>query len=365
MSGNIVGVMKNDLDTPALLVDLDALESNIALMAGRFREAGVAWRPHVKGIKVPAIAHMALAAGAIGVTCAKLGEAEVMAAAGIRDILIASQIVGPSKVARLCGLQRHASVKVLVDDAAHVEILGASARAAGVRIPILIEVDIGMRRAGVEPLDPALRLARQIAEVPSLQLVGVAGWEAQATSIEDQDEKAETIASAVGRLVGTAELLRRNGFPIGIVSCGGTGTYRFTARLPGVTEVQAGGGIFGDVRCRTKFRIDHADSLTVLSTVISRPTPHRIVCDAGKKAMSGDMSMPLPIGLGNVRSISLSAEHATIELDDAKCITAIGAMVEFVVGYADTTVHLHDEIIGIRNGTVEIVWPILGRGKFQ
>ncbi len=361
----LVGQTKMALDTPALLVDLDVMADNIREIASLCRDGQIAWRPHIKGIKVPAIAHQALVAGAIGVTCAKLGEAEVMAAAGIRDILIANQIVGETKIARLAGLQRHAEVKVLVDCVENAKALATAACAIGVRIPVLIEIDTGMGRAGVAPGSAALVLASAILGLEGIELVGVAGWEGHLTEVADAQEKSAAIESAVGSLTATADALRVAGFAITIVSCGGTATFRTTTRVPGVTEIQAGGGMFSDVRYRTKCNADLPYSLTILSTVISRPTDRRIICDAGKKAMSSDAAVPLPVGVDHVRSVNLSAEHAKIELDQPNHALKVGDKLEFVVGYSDTTVHLHEEIVGTRNGRVEIVWPILGRGKLR
>lgn len=360
-----VGQPKMALDTPALLVDLAVMAGNIKQLAAACRDNKLNWRPHTKGIKVPAVAHQAIAAGAIGVTCAKLGEAEIMAAAGIRDILIANQIVGASKIARLIGLQPHAEVKVLVDSVDNAAALSAAASASGVRLRVLIEVDIGLGRAGVAPGEPAIALARSIKALPGLELVGVSGWEGHTIEIKDPQEKAAAVEGAVAMLVATAEALRRAGFPITIVSCGGTGSFRYTTRIPGVTEIQAGGGILSDVRYCTKTNSDLPYALTILTTVISRPNERRIICDAGKKTMSSDAAMPLPLGLDAVRSVSLSAEHVRVDLDQPNHALKVGDKLEFVVGYSDTTVHLHEEMVGIRNGRAEIVWPILGRGKLR
>ncbi len=359
----MIGADKKTLDTPALLVDLDVMEANIARMAAACRSGGVSWRPHTKGLKVPAIAHKALQAGAIGVTCAKLGEAEVMAAAGVRDILIANQIVTPEKIARLAGLRHHADVAVLVDDPGNVAALGAAARQAGVVLRVLIEIDIGMGRAGLQPGPAVMALADTIAQTDGVRLAGVEGWEAHTTQIADQREKADAVAKAVGLLIGTADTLRAAGFPIEIVSCGGTGTYQTTVRQSGVTEVQAGGGILSDVRYRTHYHVDHPYALTILTTVVSRPSPRRIVCDAGKKSMSADSGEPLPIGIRSSYSLRWSAEHVTIEQESADDTLRVGDNLEFVAGYSDTTVHLHDEMIGVRGDRIEIIWPILGRGK--
>jgi D-serine deaminase-like pyridoxal phosphate-dependent protein len=360
-----IGLDKHALDTPYLLVDLDLMEANIARIAGACRAAGVAWRPHTKGQKIPALAHKLIAAGAIGVTCAKLGEAEVMAAAGIQDILIANQIVGAQKIARLVNLRRHADVAVAVDDAGNVAALAEAAAAKGVTLRIVVEIDIGILRSGVTPGAACLALARDVARHPSLRFVGVMGWEGHATTIADPEAKRRVVAEAVAGLTGSAALCREAGLPVEIVSCGGTGTYLQSVAQPGVTEIQAGGGIFGDVRYRTQFGIDHPYALTVMTTVISRPNPKRIVCDAGKKTMSSDAAMPQPIGVGRVTASRVSAEHITLDLAEPAEQPGVGDTLEFVAGYSDTTVHLHDTLYGVRDGKIEIAWPILGRGRTQ
>ena len=356
---------KTAVDTPALLVDLDALEANIATIASLCRQHRISWRPHTKGIKVPQIAARLIAAGAIGLTCAKLGEAEVMAAAGFSDILIANQIVGPQKIARLVALRHSCDVIVAVDDRRNVAEIAAAAHAAGVTIRLVIEVDMGMRRAGLAPGATCVPLAEFIAAQPGVKFAGLMGWEGQTAGIADRQEKTAAITAAVAALVETAALCRNAGLPVEIVSCGGTGTYWITATLPGVTEVQAGGGVFCDVHYRRDFGVTHPYALTVMTTVTSRPTPQRIVCDAGKKTMSTEAAMPEPIGLGPVRAARLSAEHGTIELEQPNDTLRVGDRLEWIVGYSDTTVHLHDEIHATRKGRIEAIWPIVGRGKLR
>jgi D-serine deaminase-like pyridoxal phosphate-dependent protein len=173
------------------------------------------------------------------------------------------------------------------------------------------------------------------------------------------------VRSSIGLLTDTAERCRQAGLPIEIVSCGGTGTYWLTAAVPGVTEIQAGGGIFGDVLYAEQYGLDHEFAMTVMTTVISRPNPQRIVVDAGKKTMSSDGAPPRPLGLEGVRSVSLSAEHGKVELDRPNTSLKVGDRLEWIVGYTDTTVLLHDELYGTRDDTVEIVWPVLGRGKLR
>lgn len=355
---------KTALDTPALLVDLDALDANIARMAECFRRHGVNWRPHTKGIKVPQIARRLTDAGANGITCAKLGEAEVMAAAGFTDILIANQIVGAHKIARLVQLRRHCDVIVAVDSEDNVAMLSDAAQAGGVVLRVVIEVNMGMNRAGVEPGAPCVTLAKVIASKPGLKFAGLMGWEGQTASL-DAAAKPAAVAKAVAEIVRSAERCRAAGLAVEIVSCGGTGNYWVSAAQPGITEIEAGGGVFCDVHYREHFGVEHPYALTVMTTVTSRPTPTRIVCDAGKKTMSSDAAVPAPIGFDHVRSVRLSAEHATIELDAPNTTLRVGDRLEWVVGYSDTTVHLHDEIYAVRNGRVEAVWPILGRGKVR
>ncbi len=360
-----LGCQKLELDTPALLVDLDVMERNIARMAGTFRDAGVGWRPHTKAIKVPVLAHKLLEAGAFGITCAKVSEAEVMAAAGIRDILIANQVVGQPKIARLMRVLGDADVIVAVDNVANVRELDAAALASGQRLRVVIEVDIGMHRAGVSPGQPVVELARLIDSCQGLRFAGVFGWEGQAVHIADREAKQREIARAVGSLVETAEQCRSAGLAVDIVSCGGTGTYQYTVRLPGITELQAGGGIFCDMYYRHEMHVDHEYALTVLATVTSRPVPTRVICDAGKKTMSSDAARPCPLISPGVTSVKLSAEHTAIELAEPDSTLHVGDKVEFVVGYSDTTTMLHDQLYALRGDRVVQVWPIAGRGKLR
>jgi D-serine deaminase-like pyridoxal phosphate-dependent protein len=359
-----VGINKNDLDTPVLWVDLDVLERNIALMASHCRTAGVQWRPHTKGIKTPAIAHKLLAAGALGVTCAKVGEAEVMAAAGITDILIANQVVGPHKITRLVNLRRHADVKVAVDNPTVAAAIGAAAVAKGVEIGVLIEVNTGMDRAGVSPGAPTVELARQVHQTPGLRLRGVMTWEGHTLASTDAEEKRRGIEQSIGQLLETVTACRDADLPMEIISCGGSGTYQVTANIAGITEIQAGGGIFGDMAYQG-WGVSTEPALFVRSMVTSRPTPQRVILDAGFKTMPRGFANPKPLGLPAVQSFVLSAEHGNIALEAPSDQPRVGDCVDIIVGYSDATVVLHDVLYGVRNGVVEAVWPVLGRGKLR
>jgi len=358
----VIGLRKEDLDTPALLTDLDRLERNISNTAAFFRERGVGWRPHSKGHKMPAVAHLELAEGALGIICAKLGEAEVMAASGVTGIMIANQVVGPIKTRRLAALCRRSPVIVAVDSPNNARELALAAREAGSTIRVVIEIDVGSGRSGVKAGQPALDLARELARLEGLRFMGIMGWEGHTRRIKDPAPRKEAVEKAVGLLVETARLCRDDGIPVEIVSCGGTGTQDYSSLVPGVTEIQAGNIVFNDV-FYMGLGVKTEPALTVLSTVTSRPDPTTVTTDAGKKAMSIDVAPPRPLGFEPL-SVRLSAEHGTFQVS-APAALRVGDKVEWLVGYGDTTVHLHDEAYGIRDGRVEAVWPVAGRGKIR
>ncbi len=366
MPESLVGRPRETLDTPALVVDLDVMERNIAKMARVIvHEAGVQWRPHTKAMKSPVIARKLLDAGATGITCAKLGEAEVMAAAGIDDILIANQIVGATKIARLVELRRIADVIVAADAVENVEMLSHAAEEAGVCLRVVVEVDVGMGRAGVPPGERAVALARDIVGRPGVSFAGLFTWESHALGVSDPVEKKRTVEEALAQVADTARQCRDAGVPVEIVSCGGTGTYWLSAFCPGVTEIEAGGGVWCDVVYRERLGVDHEYALTVLATVTSRPTSTRIICDAGRKTMSMDAAVPQPVGIRAVDGVRLSAEHGIVTLSEPTPSPRVGDVIEFVVGYSDTTVFLHDAMYATRGGMVEAVWDLPGRGKLQ
>ena len=360
---NEIGFKKEGLDTPVLWVELDILERNIAALTAMFQTAGVGWRPHTKGIKVPEIAHKLIAAGALGVTCAKLGEAEVMAAAGIDDILIANQIVGPLKTARLARLAGRCNVIVAVDHPHNVAELGAAAVTHDNEIGVVIEVDTGMQRAGVPPGEATVELAKQVVATEGLTFKGLMAWEGHATRLAGE-EKQIAVETAVGLLVETVALCRQAGLAVEIVSGGGSGTYLISPHLAGLTEIQAGGAIFNDV-AYGKMGVQTEPAIFVQTQVTSRPAPDRILVDAGFKALPSWASEPRPIGIDDVERFSSSAEHGTLRLSRPNNEIEIGHRIDFMPGYTDATLFLHDRLYGMRNGMVEVVWEIAGRGKLR
>jgi D-serine deaminase-like pyridoxal phosphate-dependent protein len=360
-----IGLPVAELDTPALLIDLESLHHNIERMAGHLRDRRVAWRPHSKAFKCPAIAHLLRRAGAIGVTVAKVSEAEVMAAAGIDDILIAHLVVGPSKTARLAALQHHADVKATVDHEDQVTPMGRAAVAAGVAIGVLVDVDLGMNRTGVATAEAAVDLARLVSTTPGLRFDGLMGYEGHTLFIPDPAEKRTTIAAAIGRLLHARDALEDAAMPCRIISAGGSGSYQYTADFPGVTELQAGGGIFA---CQYYTQVCHVEghrpAISVLATVVSRPAPDRAILDVGQKSVSQHKTPPVLRDYPDCPITGLSAEHAVVSLAP-KSGLRIGDKVHVIPGYSDFTFVLHDRALAHRGGRVVADWQLLGRGRLQ
>jgi D-serine deaminase-like pyridoxal phosphate-dependent protein len=359
-----LGCTKADLDTPALCLDLDVMEANIRAMAEKCRRHGRGWRPHSKGHKVAAIAQTEVAAGAIGITCAKLAEAEVMAAGGVRDILIANMIVGSQKVRRLVELRRVADPIVCIDHLDQALPISRAMSEAGLRLRVIIEVDIGLKRVGVPPGQPTLELARRLIELPGIELAGIMGYEGHLLTVVDAEQKANQIREALTTLVAAKELLEKSGIACPIVSCAGTGSYIYAIRQSGVTELQAGGLIFMDAYYRHKCNVPDFDfALTVVATVVSRPTGERAIIDAGRKTMHGDFQPPFVIGHDDIRVARLSAEHGELELAPSAQDLRIGDRVELVPGYADLTTVLHNQYHCFRGGKLVDIWPVEARGR--
>ncbi len=359
-----VGLSVAELDTPALIVDLDLLDANIAFMTGMLHERGVGWRPHAKAHKSPAVAHRLIAAGALGITCAKLSEAEVYAASGIRDILVANQVVGPIKTRHLANLALEAGVIVAVDNIANAREIDAAAASAGSRPRVVIEIDSGMGRAGVSGVAAAVALAGEIRSLSHVRFAGVMAWEGHAVGIADAGDREREIRAAVGRLLAAVEAIRAAGIAVEIVSCGGTGTFATASGIPGVTEVQAGGGIFGDAFYR-RLEVPVWPALSLQVIVTSRPAPDRIVFDAGRKALDPSTMPPEVVGIEGVSAVSLSAEHGTIRLESGRNRPHVGELLRLNVGYSDQAVHLHEHLIAVRKDRVVAVWPTLARGKLR
>jgi D-serine deaminase-like pyridoxal phosphate-dependent protein len=275
-----VGLPVAELETPALCLDLDAYRRNAARMADYIVHTHhLGWRPHMKGQKAPELARELMAAGATGVTCATVYEAEAVMGAGVSNILVANQIAGARKLKRLAELERRGTVLTATDSEEHARQLSAAALSSKVEIPVLVEVDVGMGRSGVAPGDAAAKLGLIIRQLAGLRFLGVMAWEGHVLAFEG-DEKQAQIEKAIGQLVDAAERCRAAGLMVEIVSASGSGTFRLAAAVRGLTEVQAGGGVFSDLNYQ-RWGLDHEFALTVLTRVVSRPTPTRIIVDGG------------------------------------------------------------------------------------
>ena len=359
-----IGATIDDIDTPCLLLDLDIFEANVRQISDYCSSHGVQWRPHAKSHKCPDIARKVISAGAIGLTCAKLGEAEVMAAAGIRDLLIANPLASPIKVRRLAALREAADPIALVDHADHVAILAASLPPSR-PVRVLIEIDIGMNRCGVQPGAPAVALARLIAAAPALEFAGIMGYEGHLLMLDDPTEKQQRVAESIALLAQTKQALEQSGIPCPIVSAGGTGSFEISALQPGLTEIQAGGGIFMDLFYRQPCHVGRLDyALTILAAVTSRPAADRAIIDAGRKTMNQELHVPQIQGRDDLRIKSLSAEHGVLEITSGPG-PRIGDKIRIIPGYGDFTTVLHDRFYCLRNGRLEAIWPLTARGRLD
>jgi len=358
---------KEHIETPALIVDLDVLEDNIRIMSEYFKGRKAELRPHFKTYKCPNIAHMQLASGAKGITCAKVGEAEVLFNAGIKDILVANQIVDPQKIYRLaCMTKQGTKITVAVDRAENIDSLSAVARKVGATLHLLIEIDVGMERCGVNTEQEALELAERIGRADGLDFEGIQAYEGhlvydteEPTKLTDsvKREGVEKMEKKVGNI---KSHLEKNGFPVKEVSGGGTGTYHITGDNTIWTEIQAGSYVFMD-GVYSRGNLPFRSSLSILTTVIHK-RPGIAITDAGLKVCSIDRGDPTIKDRPNLRiADGLSEEHGEVldEQDEIEYLEKI----EYIPSHCCTTVNLHDSLYCVRKGMLEAVWPISGRGK--
>ncbi|HVU11174.1 MAG TPA: alanine racemase [Phototrophicaceae bacterium] len=358
------------VDTPALLVDLDRMERNIGQWQAKANAAGVKLRPHIKTHKVPAFAHKQLEAGAGGITVAKVAEAEVFAADGCTDIFIAYPIIGAEKWRRAAELARTCTITVEVESEVGARGLSAAAVAAGSIIRVRVELDIGLHRCGAAP-DKVESLCRLVMSLPGLELDGIMAFRsvfypaaAGRSNEEIGREEGETIMQVVGDL-------RAKGIPIRAVSAGSTPTAFSVAGVSGITEVRPGTYIFGDYLMAERGAVRYDDiALSIVCTVISRPAPDRATIDGGSKTFSGDIfyansglkGYAKAVDLVNTYVVSLSEEHGVVALGEG-VDPQIGDQIAFYPIHVCTTVNLSDQLIGLRNGQIEQVYPIAARGK--
>jgi D-serine deaminase-like pyridoxal phosphate-dependent protein len=356
----------NDLDTPVLLADLDILERNIANMARVAREGGKALRPHTKTHKTPEIARMQIAAGAQGLTCAKLGEAEVLVGAGFDDVFIANQIVGPQKIERLLNLSLHARITVAVDSVEGAAPIGDAAAARGIRVPVRIEVDTGLGRAGARSEPEVLEIARAAGDSRGLELAGIFTHEGH---LYKSAEPALAAASAAEQMRSIARALAAAGLPCDTISVGSTPGAPLMAGEAGLTELRPGVYVFND---RSQVRLGAPKdtcALTVLATVVSVRSDGKIIVDAGTKSLASDCpfedrTFGDVVGRADVRFVGASEEHGHL-LAEGGTSLRVGDRVRIIPNHACTCVNMHDTMTGVRGETVEATWIIAGRGKIR
>lgn len=363
-----VGMPLDQVDTPALLLDLDAFEFNLNALDRSLTGKAVRVRPHAKSHKCPSIAKIQMQRGAVGVCCQKVTEAEAMVDGGIDDVLVSNEIVGAAKLARLAQLAKRAHVSVLADDAQNVSQIEAAAAAAGARIHVLVEVDVGAGRCGVLPGEAAAQLAAHIAKQPHLRFAGIHAYQGAAQHLRTPAEREQAIARAVAGVRESVRAIEAVGLRVEIVTGAGTGTYLLEAGSGVYNEIQPGSYVFMDADYNRNLDSngrgvsDFKQSLFVLSTVMSRPTVTRAVVDAGLKAHSVDSGMPIVAEAAGVRYLKASDEHGVLELDASSTALPLGAKVKLVPGHCDPTVNLHDWLVGYRRDRVEAIWAIAARG---
>ena len=362
-----VGDTIDSLDTPAMIVDLDRMEENIEKLMKLLKSTGVKIRPHLKTTKSPILAQKLIDAGATGGCVAKISEAEVMAAGGIEDIFITCEIVGSVKIARLVELFRqHHQIRIVVDSMEGSNAINDALAASGIerQIQVLIDLNVGLNRTGVVPGEPTLALAQHISGLKHLKLIGVHGYEGHLQHVHGREEREEKCRTAMKVLSNTAEHLRREGFNIHTITTGGTGTSEFCATSPGINEVQPGSFIFMDTDYRNAIGRSFSNSLTILSTVISKPEPNRVVIDAGLKSLTTDSGFAEPKNLDNMTYTPMGDEHGSLRWESGQELS-IGDRVEMIPSHIDPTINLHDIYYAHRNGVIEEIWPVAARGKVQ
>lgn len=361
---------RGDIPTPALLLDLDAFEDNIQKMSSHLKARNKGFRPHGKTHKCPDIARVLIAAGANGICAARLSEAEVFADHGIRGLLVTTAIIGKDKIARAMALARKApDTMFVVDDEQNVRDLNTAAHGGA---PIKVLIDLYFGRTGIEPGAPAVRLAEVIGSLPHLTLEGLQSYDGQAAHTTPFTARGARTNGNMAKAAATQKAIEAAGIGCAMVTGGSTGTYRFDADNPGMTELQPGSFIFMDLDYgriggadgATEYR-DFKNALTVITTVVSTPPGFAIV-DGGYKAFSTDRPFtPQPVDLPGVDYGWAGDEHGRLDLSRAQRRIRLGDRIEFIPPHCDPTVNLYDVIYGLRGDRVEAVWPIAARGKSQ
>ena len=358
------GTPVEDIDTPALVIDIAAAEANIRKMQAWCDSHDVGLRPHAKTHKTPFWAHKQLEAGAIGLCASKVSEAEALANGGVPDVMITSQIVGRPKIERLMSLARRANVIVAVDDGANVRNLSDAAVARGVDLGVLAEVNVGQERCGTLPGEPTTAVAKAVNEAAGLRFEGLIGYEGHLMSVRDFDERRARAEHAMELLFSAADDVAAAGLSVNVLTAAGTGTYNITGAMDRITDIQCGSYIFMDGDYLDVMD-DFRPALTVLATVVSRPAPDRAVLDTGRKSISIDRGFPRVLGVPGAEVTGLSEEHTIVKLTADAGKPAAGEKVALLPMHGDTTIAVHSHYFVARDGRLESVVEIAGRGCFR
>src|SRR5436190_79101 len=367
-----VGDAIDEIDTPALIVDLDAFEHNIRKLADFARAAGVRLRPHAKTHKCPTVALKQIAAGAVGQCCQKVGEAEALVRGGVRDVLVSNEVVDAQKLRRLAALAADATVALCFDSGEQVDAAARAASEFGVELGGLVEIEVGMHRCGIAPGQPAAELARRIADAPGLRFRGLQAYHGTAQHLPTLAERERAVGAAAHAVRATVDAVRNTGLECELITGAGTGTYRIEATSGLWNELQAGSYLFmdtdyariGNGNSGGRYT-DFAHSLFVLATVISVPAPERAIVDAGLKSYSGERGPPWVHGREDIEVTGVSDEHGRLQLGPKAQRLRIGERVMLIPGHCDPTINLHDWYVGVRRGRVESLWPITARGAMR
>ena len=367
------GMPLGDVDTPALLIDLDAFERNLQTMAAAVAKAGVRLRPHAKTHKSPVIGLKQMALGAVGLCCQKVSEAEAMVEGGIPDVYVSNEVVGARKLDRLAAMAHQARVMVAVDNEQAIEALGQAARKAGVTIRTLVEIDVGAGRCGVPPGAPAVAMAARVAREQGLAFAGLQSYQGRAQHVRSLEERKALIGQAIEWTGATVALLRQSGLDCEVVGGAGTGTFEIEAASGVYNELQAGSYVFMDADYARNLKADGGrfdtfeNALFVYATVMSTPVADRAVIDAGLKAFTFESGMPEVRGLAGALYERPSDEHGGLNLVACNERPRLGDKILLVPPHCDPTVNLHDWYIGVRGmggdkARVESIWPVAARG---
>src|SRR5580704_8283158 len=357
-----IGAPVAEIETPALVIELDAFDRNIAKMAELARAAGVRVRPHAKTHKSTAIALRQIAHGAVGQCVQKVGEAEALVRGGIKDVLVSNEVVGERKLRRLAALAKDATISLCFDDAGQIDAAARVARDFGVELGGLVEIEVGMERCGVAPGRPAAALARRIADAPNLKFRGLQAYHGRAQHLPTYQERAQAIAYAIDAVNETLAALKDEKLTCEIIGGAGTGTFTFEAASGVYNELQVGSYVFMDtdyarIGGKNGGRYtEFAHSLFVLSSVISVPAADRAIVDAGLKSYSAEKGPPWVHGREGLEVVGVSDEHGKIKIAPDAKRPRVGEQVWLIPGHCDPTVNLHDWYVGVRGGRVEALW---------